>query len=257
MPLILFALLMAFAGWVYMRAQPPGQRRQALIKVLVACALVGVIFLALTGRLHLVFGLLAAMVPFLRRLLPAFLLGRIFRGGIPGGMGGGIPGMGGGRSQPKPGNQSKVTTDVLEMALDHDSGEMQGRVLQGPMEGRELVSLGESDFIELLQFCRQRDADSARLLETYLDKRFGDSWRADDPQQGAGAGQQEEQSGSASGGGPMNRREALDILGLEEDATRDDIVMAHRRLMQKLHPDRGGSDWLAARINEAKKILLD
>ncbi|MCH8553331.1 MAG: molecular chaperone DnaJ [Natronospirillum sp.] len=257
MPLFLFALLMAVAGWVYVRAQPPGQRRQGLIKVLVACAITGVIFLALTGRLHLVFGLLAAMVPFLRRLLPALLLGRVFRGGIPGGMGGGIPGMG--RSKPKPGNQSKVSTDVLEMTLDHDSGEMQGHVLRGPMEGRSLADLGEPEFIELLQFCRQQDADSARLLETYLDKRFGDSWRADDPQQDAGAdsGQQSEQQGSASGGGPMNRREALEILGLEEGASRDDIVMAHRRLMQKLHPDRGGSDWLAARINEAKKILLD
>lgn len=250
MPLILFALLTAFAAWVYVRTQPAGQRRKALIQVLVACAIVGVIFLALTGRLHLVFGLLAAMVPFLRRLLPAFLLGRIFRGGIPGGMGGGIPGMG--RSGPSQGNQSRVSTEVLEMTLDHDTGAMQGKVLQGPLQGRELADLEEGDFIELLRYCRQQDADSARLLETYLDKRFGDSWRQDDP----GADAQGEQQ-SSGGSGAMNHREALEILGLEEGASRDDIVQAHRRLMQRLHPDRGGSDWLAARINEAKKILLD
>lgn len=256
MPLILFALLTAFAAWVYVRTQPVGQRRAALVRVLVVSAIVGVIFLALTGRLHLVFGLLAAMVPFLRRLVPAFLLGRIFRGGIPGGMGGGIPGMG--RSGPSPGNQSKVSTEVLEMTLDHDTGAMQGRVLQGPLQGRELADLEENDFIELLQYCRQRDADSARLLETYLDKRFGDSWRGDDPQQaGSDTGSQGEQQGAAASSGPMNQREALDILGLEEGASRDDIVQAHRRLMQRLHPDRGGSDWLAARINEAKKVLLD
>jgi DnaJ-class molecular chaperone len=54
----------------------------------------------------------------------------------------------------------------------------------------------------------------------------------------------------------MSREEALSILGLKADAGREDIIAAHRRLMQKVHPDRGGSDYMAAQINKAKDILL-
>jgi DnaJ-domain-containing protein 1 len=138
------------------------------------------------------------------------------------------------------------------MSLDHDSGSMSGKVLKGPMAGRALLDLSESEFLELLRFCRAEDEDSARLLETYLDRRFGDSWRADDQGDPAGG-----ESGEPSrAGGPLTEAEALDILGLEPGASEEEIVQAHRRMMQKMHPDRGGSNYLAARINEAKERLL-
>ena len=54
----------------------------------------------------------------------------------------------------------------------------------------------------------------------------------------------------------MDRHTALEILGLEEGASKDEIVQAHRRLMQKMHPDRGGSDFLAKKINAARDFLL-
>ena len=54
----------------------------------------------------------------------------------------------------------------------------------------------------------------------------------------------------------MTREEAMEILGLKEGATREDVVKAHRRMMQKVHPDRGGSDYLASQINKAKDTLL-
>jgi hypothetical protein len=163
--------------------------------------------------------------------------------------------MGSGQAKAKPGNQSHVSSDILKMTLDHDSGDMTGEIVKGPMAGRALVDLAESEFIGLLQYCRDQDEDSARLLETYLDRRFGDSWRTDDE-----AGTDEESAdGSEPGnaGGPLTETDALDILGLEPGASREDIIQAHRRMMQKLHPDRGGSNYLAARINEAKARLID
>ncbi|WP_413772183.1 MULTISPECIES: DnaJ domain-containing protein [Marinobacter] len=157
-----------------------------------------------------------------------------------------------GGTKAKSGNQSHVSSDILEMTLDHDSGTMSGKIIKGPMEGRELADLSETEFLELLRYCRGQDEDSARLLETYLDRRFGDSWRADD----AAASENDQSGDNGNTSGPLNESEALDILGLEPGASREEIIKAHRRMMQKLHPDHGGSNYLAARINEAKECLL-
>ena len=75
---------------------------------------------------------------------------------------------------------------------------------------------------------------------------YEDGWQQDE----AGNTSQHASSGS------MTRSEALAVLGLGEDATRDDIVSSHRSLIQKIHPDRGGNDYLAAKINEAKDFLI-
>ena len=114
-----------------------------------------------------------------------------------------------------------------------------------------LADFGWSDRVSTVAL-DAHDEDSARLLESYLDRRFGDSWRADD-EASAGGEESEEQ---ANAGGPLTESEALDILGLKPGATQDEIIQAHRRMMQKVHPDRGGSNYLAARINEAKACLL-
>jgi hypothetical protein len=232
---------MAVGAYLWLRSQPASQRKPAIIKLVVAALAIVLVLLFLTGRLYLLAGLLAGLLPFLRRLLPGLIMGRVARG------------MGRGGAKASSGNESRVTSDILDMTLDHDSGEMDGRVLKGPFAGRSLADLGETDFIGLLQYCRQNDTDSARLLKTYLDRRFGDSWREDDP----GAEGEAETESSQSGGGPLTEDEARDILGVEPGASREDIIKAHRRMMQKLHPDRGGSNYLAARINEAKARLLD
>jgi DnaJ family protein C protein 19 len=59
-----------------------------------------------------------------------------------------------------------------------------------------------------------------------------------------------------SSGPALSREQAADILGVEIDASEEDIVAAHRRLIQRVHPDRGGSDALAAQINDAKRVML-
>jgi hypothetical protein len=246
MPLIFLFFVLALAAYAYVRVQPKAHRRAALIRVLVASAIAGVVILALTGRTHLIFALLAVLYPLLRRFLPGWALRRVLRGGIPGGMGG-WGGLGG--AKPSAQQQSTIRTTWLEMTLDHDSGALAGTVLQGRWSGRALSDLTETECLALFQDCQQHDHDSARVLESYLDQRLGDQWRTQqaeaDPEQPR-----------ASGSEPLTRTEALAILGVNEPFEKQDVVKAHRRLMQRLHPDRGGSDWLAARINEAKKILL-
>ncbi|TGN40239.1 DnaJ domain-containing protein [Marinobacter confluentis] len=239
MPLTLLVVFLSVVAWVWLRNQPPGQRKPAIIKLAVASGIAIVVVMALTGRLHFLFGLLAFLLPFLRRMLPSLLMGQM------GGVGG---------AKAKPGNQSHVSSDILDMTLDHDSGTMSGQILKGPMAGRALADLGEDEFLDLLQYCRAQDEDSARLLESYLDRRFGDSWRADDD--GGEGAEYGPSGGSSSAGGPLTESEARDILGVEPGASRDEIIQAHRRMMQKMHPDRGGSNYLAARINEAKECLL-
>lgn len=144
------------------------------------------------------------------------------------------------------GQVSRVTTDHLEMMLDHASGVMEGRVLAGRLAGRELSSLKPVELVGLWQDWRYVDPASAQLIEAYLD-RVHASWRDDMARRNASMG-------GTDGG--MSREEALELLGLPADADADAIRQAHRTLMSKLHPDRGGSTYLAAKINQAKDVAL-
>lgn len=148
------------------------------------------------------------------------------------------------RSKPSGGQSTHVATDWIEIELDHDTGAMSGRVLKGAHAGAMLSTLSKT---ELLALYREAAADeeTVRLLEAYFDRTFGADWR--------GAQQQEQPRSRNSA---MSRAEALKVLGLEEGATEEDIRAAHKKLMMQNHPDRGGSDYLASKINEAKDVLL-
>jgi len=152
-----------------------------------------------------------------------------------------------GNAQRSPGQTSRVTTEHLEVELDHDTGEMRGKVLKGTFAGRTLEELSPLELAQLWRDCRFADPQSTRILEAYLD-RAHPSWRDDLERQEAEPG--------ARSSGKMSREQALDILGLSADASEEDVRRAHRELMLKLHPDRGGSTWLAAQINEAKDVLI-
>jgi hypothetical protein len=151
------------------------------------------------------------------------------------------------RSQKSPGQASRVRSAFVEMELDHDTGSMRGRILAGQYEGAELDAL---DVATLNGFLPTIDEESRALLMAYLDRREP-SWR-DHVHGGAAAGS----GGSSLGSGKMTEEEAYQILGLQPGASSDEIGRAHRSLMKKLHPDQGGSTYLAARVNEAKDVLL-
>ena len=208
--------------------------------IAVVAALVGLV-LVLTGRAHWLAAVFAALLPFVRvfvNLLGAIpLLKRLL-----GGFGGARPGQ-----APGGGQQSTVQAEYIRMTLDHDSGDLAGEVLAGRFQGQRLDQLDLEDLLRLLDECAA-DEESVALLQAYLDRVHGDEWR-----QRAGARAQRQ---GARGSGEMSREEALQILGLDAGAGEAEITEAHRRLMQKLHPDRGGSAYLAARINLAKEILL-
>ncbi len=148
------------------------------------------------------------------------------------------------------GQKSQVRSQFMEMTLDHDSGALDGRLTAGPEAGRRL---DEFTLDELIALARGFDAESWALLESYLDRRFP-AWR--ESAQGHAAGRRGGEDRRAAAGGKMSAEEAYQILGLKPGAGRDEISRAHRGLMKKLHPDQGGSTYLAARVNEAKDTLL-
>jgi hypothetical protein len=152
----------------------------------------------------------------------------------------------GGGARRSAGQTSQIRSQFLDMQLDHDSGQLKGRILAGSNAGH---SLDEFDLPQLTAMISGFDAQSVTLLESYLDRRFP-AWRED--AQGDAAGGQRR----SAAGGKMTDEEAYQILGLQPGAGRDDIGRAHRALMKKLHPDQGGSTYLAARVNEAKDTLL-
>jgi hypothetical protein len=148
----------------------------------------------------------------------------------------------------RPGRASSARSAMIEMRLDLDTGAIAGSVLGGSYAGRTLETLSRPELINLRQELERDDPEGVNLLEAYLDRRFA-GWREAD--QGESQGR-----GKGRAGGAMSRREALEVLGLAEGAGAAEIIRAHRTLMKKFHPDHGGSTALAARVNQAKDVLM-
>lgn len=240
MPRLLLLLALLVAAWLAIRwfvRTPPRTVIRVLQRLALAVLVLGIAFLAASGRLNWIAAAVAALLPLLRsgwvllRHLP-FLRHLLARHQA--------------RQPPPGGQQSTVETRFLRMSLDHDSGDMDGEVLEGAYEGRFLSQMSDEEWLDLLARCRSIDGDSAALLEAYLDRHHA-GWRERTAEQA---------EPTAPGDGPMSEEEARAILGVGPQADAAEIIQAHRRLMHKLHPDRGGSDYLAARINLAKDRLL-
>lgn len=224
-------ILGGLLAWKWLQNQPTATRKSAGLKVVLGGLGVLVLLGVLTGRLNPMTLLITAVaaVPMLGKLLDAKQLFDRFRSS----------------SGPSGQQQSSVSTRFLEMTLEHDSGQMHGRVVSGRFSGRSLADLELAELMTLYREC-SGDPQSAQLLATYLDRTLGERWR-----DAAGA-----QSGRDVSTQSMSLEEARKILGLNGVVTRERIIAAHRSLMQKLHPDRGGSTYLAAQVNQAKEVLL-
>ncbi len=246
--LVILAVIMAAIIWILRWfTQTPAERvARVLRRGLLWGAFGLLILLAITGRLSPLLALVAAGIPLVLRvvgllqLLP--MVRRLLRGlGLAGPAGAAA-------GEDAAGRKSSLRTRFLEMRLEHDSGQMDGRVLEGRFRGRQLSELDLDALLDLLDECRAADAQSAAVLETYLDRAHGEAWAEQARRHARGHG--------AAANGRLSREEARQILGLAPDASDEEVRAAHRRLMQKYHPDRGGTDYLAAKINEAKQVLL-
>lgn len=148
--------------------------------------------------------------------------------------------------------KSEVATRFLRMTLDHATGVMSGIVQAGRFVGRSLSDLTDQELLVLWRDC-QEDPESLAVLEAYLDRQDNAEWRE---QFRRAEAETADFTHTAFRDGAMSRAEAYEILGLSPDASQDQIQAAYRRLMQRLHPDHGGSAYLAARLNQARQVLL-
>ena len=216
---------------VYASASPASLTRAVQRAAIVSAAL-GAVLILLRVPLGFVFVGISAILPLSlqwRALWPDF--------GMP-------------LNQPR-GKSSRIDTKYLRMALDHDSGALDGLVLAGRHRDQLLSKLTLQQLLEVRADCLGDDPEGVPLIEAYLDRIHGASWRKES------SGQQS--SGNASSrhaSTTMTREEAFDVLGLRPTASDSEIRETHHRLIMKLHPDHGGSDYLAAKINQARDVLL-
>lgn len=245
---ILFLLIIATILFLRQKLRDtPLARLNATQQSLIALGILVILMLALTGKLGLLLPLFgavtAAFIALITRLLPIItpLLARHlpeWLDRIRGREGHSQTPRGTGRKS------SSARTAYLAMTLDHQTGEIDGIILQGPHEGKKLSEITMKAVVDLYTFYLKDDQESAKLLAAFIERTYGHQW------------QQTNEAAPPGQVGSLDREEALSILGLDQDASDDDIIAAHRRLIQKLHPDRGGSDYLASRINQAKDSLL-
>lgn len=240
MTLLVIAALLATIAFVFLmqslwaRKQPKSLSTKILASAVTL--LIALAILAASGRMHWIAAVGAAVVPFLRRSFSLLrylpYLARLMS----------MSSTAHANSNASGSQQTETSTQELRMRLDHESGDIYGEVLVGRHEGRALSDLSPMEIKEL--HLALKETESRRLLEAYADRYHPTIL---DPQA----------EGSPTASPEMTHGRALKVLGLSTAATKDEIVAAHRRLIQRMHPDRGGSSFLAAELNAAKKFLME
>lgn len=243
---LILILAVGIAGWLIYKLylkQLLSQGRQGKIKLVLIVLGLLLVILALTGRASIVFAIIGAAMTQIMRIMP--LLIRFF------------PMLQQFRGQSKvfrnqTNQSSQVRSNLLLMTLDHDSGHIDGEITGGQFSGRTLGELSLDELRSLLSECQQQDPEGVRLVQAYVSRVHGD-------QQWTNNSEREQQSGSAdeSSAARPSVSEAGEILAIDPNAPKAEIIAAHRKLMGKVHPDKGGSNYLAAKINAAKEVLID
>ena len=248
--MLIFVALIAviIIGYItagYIRTLKQEQRKKVGAKAGVLAFIMGLLVLTVTGKLYVLAALGTGLVVFAKRLFPFLRYFPLFKGLYQKT-----------KAKQKSGStkQSSVETSLLRMTLDHESGEVDGELLDTVSEGKYLSEFGQPELIALYIIAEKQYPDSIEVLAAYLDRKYGSDWRA-----AANAGNGHEESGQRSrqsGSGEMTLTEAYAVLGLDHNATEEEVIAAHRKLMLKLHPDKGGNNYLAAKINQAKELLV-
>jgi DnaJ-domain-containing protein 1 len=238
-------IIIGYMAARYIKTLKPEQRKKVTAITVAVVLMTLLILLLVTGKLHFLAALGTGLVIFAKRLFPLlryvpFLKGLYQKAKAT---------QSSGSSQ-----RSTVETSLLKMTLDHESGNLEGELLATDNKGRYLSEFNLSELISLYGLAEKQYPDSIEVLAAYLDRLHGNDWR-----EAANAGSYSEKNGQdsrPSDSSEITAHEAYAVLGLDQSATEEDVIAAHRKLMQKLHPDRGGSNYLAAKINQAKDLLV-
>ena len=230
MPKLLLLVAIAVSIWYWwsvIKRLKPEQRRSFVWRSAFWLVLGLSLVLVATGRMHWLGAGLAALIPISKALFAFGLRALPFINILS-------------RFKTSP---SKFRTNALLMEINFASRQVDGEILQGEFVGRRLSQLNTEEIQTLADWLKQTDRESYVLLQAFLMRSGGQSSAGSDQQQ-------------TTDFADFSEAEAYNILGLEPDASKEDVIKAHRRLMQRLHPDRGGSDYLAAKINAAKDKLV-
>lgn len=228
--LLLGGAFLLYWGYRKIRSLPREQRKKTLVWLSISLLIVLTLIAVLTGRMHWLGAVIAALIPIAKFGLNAVLRLMPFITQL---------------RRATAGRQSVFTTQHLEVRLDFSSGRLSGKIIHGPHMPKDLGELSIEEFKELETYYQEHDRHSYYLIKAF--------------QRRPGQSHQSSQSNGDDFGfsSSPSRQEALQILGLNGNPTRKEIISAHRKLIQKLHPDRGGNDYLASRINQAKDVLLN
>ena len=235
---ILVGLILA--GRWYVSASPPSILRVFKWIAVIGCILIGIV-IVLTRQFTWAGFILLVLLPWLIRARQASRMAKNWSrmtNSVAGGSG------------TAPGQTSEIETKYLRMFLDHETGEMNGDVILGEFRGKTLRNLSFDDLTMLFGEIKG-DNHSVQVLMAYIERYHSDAWRA------SRYSQENIHPETENSDGPMTQTEAYKVLGLEEGASVENIKAAHRRLMSKIHPDHGGSNYLATKLNEAKDLLLE
>ena len=246
MRLIFFVILfgVAYLGYHLYGKKLLQQKPSGLIKPLLILVGVLLILAVVTGRANAIFAVIGGLIASAFRIAPLILrfypqireLLHKFGIDAPAGPG-----------------SSRVKTATLDATFDPLSGSVDGTITSGRFEAQKLSAMPLEDIRAYYKTCAEHDPQALRLIEAFVLREFPEQKNTGD----WNASQKYQQQGPAGADKAMSVAEAREILGVTDKASKQEITYAHRKLMARLHPDKGGSTFLATRVNLAKDTLIE